>query len=74
MIQSIAGLLAHGALSNRRPFRAPHHSASMAALVGVIGSLWTPMIATVSLAGVITLLAVVALVTEMKRGEDSPQS
>ena len=42
--------------------------------VGVIGSLWTPMIATVSLAGVITLLAIVALVTEMKRGEDSPQS
>jgi len=34
MIQSVAGLLAGGALSNRRPFRAPHHSASMAALVG----------------------------------------
>jgi hypothetical protein len=34
MIQSVAGLLADGALSNRRPFRAPHHSASMAALVG----------------------------------------
>jgi Mg chelatase-like protein len=34
MIQSVAGLLAEGALSNRRPFRAPHHSASMAALVG----------------------------------------
>ena len=34
MIQSVAGLLANGALSNRRPFRAPHHSASMAALVG----------------------------------------
>lgn len=33
-IQSVAGLLADGALSNRRPFRAPHHSASMAALVG----------------------------------------
>jgi Magnesium chelatase, subunit ChlI len=30
----VAGLLADGALSNRRPFRAPHHSASMAALVG----------------------------------------
>lgn len=34
MIQSIAGLLADGALTDRRPFRAPHHSASMAALVG----------------------------------------
>ncbi len=35
MIQSVAGTLKDGALSNRRPFRAPHHSASMAALVGV---------------------------------------
>ncbi len=34
MIQSIAGELAGGVLSDRRPFRAPHHSASMAALVG----------------------------------------
>ena len=34
MIQSIAGELAGGILSDRRPFRAPHHSASMAALVG----------------------------------------
>jgi magnesium chelatase family protein len=34
MIQSVAGLIADGALSDRRPFRAPHHSASMAALVG----------------------------------------
>src|SRR4051812_18171416 len=34
MIQSVAGHLAEGALSSRRPFRAPHHSASMAALVG----------------------------------------
>jgi magnesium chelatase family protein len=34
MIRSIAGELAGGALSDRRPFRAPHHSASMAALVG----------------------------------------
>lgn len=34
MIHSVAGLLADGALTNRRPFRAPHHSASMAALVG----------------------------------------
>jgi len=34
MIQSIAGELAGGLLSDRRPFRAPHHSASMAALVG----------------------------------------
>lgn len=34
MIQSIAGELDNGQLSARRPFRAPHHSASMAALVG----------------------------------------
>lgn len=34
MIQSIAGELVNGMLSDRRPFRAPHHSASMAALVG----------------------------------------
>jgi magnesium chelatase family protein len=34
MIASIAGALDGGALTNRRPFRAPHHSASMPALVG----------------------------------------
>jgi magnesium chelatase family protein len=34
MISSIAGELADGRLTDRRPFRAPHHSASMAALVG----------------------------------------
>ncbi|CAH1652168.1 Competence protein ComM [Hyphomicrobiales bacterium] len=34
MIHSVAGLLAGGTLTDRRPFRAPHHSASMAALVG----------------------------------------
>src|ERR671932_2129276 len=34
MVQSVAGQLAAGALSDRRPFRSPHHSASMAALVG----------------------------------------
>jgi magnesium chelatase family protein len=34
MIHSVAGNLAGGALTDRRPFRAPHHSASMAALVG----------------------------------------
>lgn len=34
MIASIAGELADGRLTDRRPFRAPHHSASMAALVG----------------------------------------
>jgi len=34
MIQSLAGLLAEGGLSRRRPFRDPHHSASQAALVG----------------------------------------
>lgn len=34
LIASIAGTLRNGELSDRRPFRAPHHSASMAALVG----------------------------------------
>ncbi|WP_415155530.1 YifB family Mg chelatase-like AAA ATPase [Maritalea sp.] len=34
MVQSIAGELAGGRLSDCRPFRAPHHSASMAALIG----------------------------------------
>lgn len=34
MVQSIAGELAGGQLSDSRPFRAPHHSASMAALIG----------------------------------------
>ena len=34
MIASIAGDLTDARLSNRRPFRAPHHSASMAAMVG----------------------------------------
>ena len=34
MIASVAGLLNGGKLSARRPFRAPHHSASMAAMVG----------------------------------------
>ena len=33
-IQSVSGLLERGQLSRKRPFRAPHHSASMAALVG----------------------------------------
>ena len=34
MIASIAGELSDGKLTNRRPFRSPHHSASMAAMVG----------------------------------------
>ncbi len=34
MVQSLAGELAGGAISRRRPFRNPHHSASMASLVG----------------------------------------
>jgi magnesium chelatase family protein len=33
-IKSVSGLLERGRLSHTRPFRAPHHSASMAALVG----------------------------------------
>ncbi|HUO98107.1 MAG TPA: YifB family Mg chelatase-like AAA ATPase [Rhizomicrobium sp.] len=34
MVQSLAGELPDGTISRRRPFRNPHHSASMAALVG----------------------------------------
>jgi magnesium chelatase family protein len=34
MIASVAGTLEGGALTDRRPFRSPHHSASMPALVG----------------------------------------
>jgi len=34
MVASIAGEIQGGALTNRRPFRSPHHSASMPALVG----------------------------------------
>ena len=34
MVHSVAGLIARGALTRARPFRAPHHSASMAALTG----------------------------------------
>src|SRR5947207_7462488 len=34
MIASVAGELGEGKLTDRRPFRAPHHSASMAAMVG----------------------------------------
>jgi len=34
MIASVAGEIEDGALTNRRPFRAPHHSARMPALVG----------------------------------------
>ena len=33
-IQSLAGELAQGRLGRERPFRAPHHSATMAALIG----------------------------------------
>jgi magnesium chelatase family protein len=34
MIQSLAGTLEDGTISRARPFRNPHHSASMAALIG----------------------------------------
>src|SRR5260221_4652423 len=34
MVHSIAGLIARGALTRDRPFRAPHHPATMAALTG----------------------------------------
>lgn len=34
MIQSLAGMLDEGGISRTRPFRQPHHTASMAAIVG----------------------------------------
>jgi magnesium chelatase family protein len=34
MIASLAGELSNGRLTSRRPFRSPHHSASMAAMIG----------------------------------------
>lgn len=34
MVHSLAGLIDDGGISRRRPFRAPHHTASMAAIVG----------------------------------------
>ncbi|WP_375689301.1 YifB family Mg chelatase-like AAA ATPase [Pseudooceanicola sp. LIPI14-2-Ac024] len=34
MIQSLSGLLTRGGISRDRPFREPHHTASMAAIVG----------------------------------------
>ncbi len=34
MIHSLAGLLGEGGISRQRPFREPHHTASMAAIVG----------------------------------------
>jgi magnesium chelatase family protein len=34
MVHSVAGLIARGTLTRARPFRSPHHSATMAALTG----------------------------------------
>lgn len=34
MVHSVAGLIAKGTLTRARPYRSPHHSASMAALTG----------------------------------------
>ncbi|MGA1179187.1 MAG: YifB family Mg chelatase-like AAA ATPase [Marivivens sp.] len=34
MIHSLAGLLTDGGISSQRPFREPHHTASMAAIIG----------------------------------------
>ena len=34
MIHSLAGLITEGGISRQRPFREPHHTASMAAIVG----------------------------------------
>ncbi|MEP5758039.1 MAG: YifB family Mg chelatase-like AAA ATPase, partial [Litoreibacter sp.] len=34
MVHSLAGLLSEGGISRERPFRTPHHTASMAAIVG----------------------------------------
>lgn len=34
MVHSLAGLIEDGGISRQRPFRAPHHTASMAAIVG----------------------------------------
>ena len=34
LVHSVAGLIARGELTRTRPYRAPHHSASMAALTG----------------------------------------
>jgi magnesium chelatase family protein len=34
MVHSLAGLMSEGGISRQRPFREPHHTASMAAIVG----------------------------------------
>lgn len=53
-IQSVAGLLSHGRLLERRPYRAPHHCASRASMLGG-GSPLRPGEITLSHRGVLFL-------------------